>query len=134
VAGAIGAALTGLGAQGLVRKLEGAEPAWEISHDFLARTIARLIGRLKPSLFRPVQPYVPPVALAIWIGFIGLFIPGWLQRNVEQRVMKFISLNQADGGYIGTTNSREFGDEQLVRLVPDLTRLSGYLQLNHRPN
>src|SRR6202022_81980 len=32
-------ALTGLGAQGLVRRLEGAEPTWEVSHDFLARII-----------------------------------------------------------------------------------------------
>ncbi|MFZ3326638.1 MAG: hypothetical protein WA231_12395, partial [Methylocella sp.] len=50
--------LQGLAKQGLVRKLEIAEPAWEISHDFLARTIGRLIGRLRPSLFRRAQPFV----------------------------------------------------------------------------
>ncbi len=91
-------------AQGLVRKLGGDEPTWEISHDFLARAIGRLIGRLKPTLFRRIQPVVAPVALALWIAFLGLFLPDWLQRNDEQRVMKFVSLSHDDGTYVATAN------------------------------
>jgi hypothetical protein len=68
-------ALTGLGTQGIVRRLEGAEPVWEVSHDFLARIIGRLIGRLKPSLFRRIQPFVAPAILVLWIGFIGFLSP-----------------------------------------------------------
>ncbi len=41
--------LRALDRQGLVRRLEGATPVWEIAHDFLARMIGQLIGRLRPS-------------------------------------------------------------------------------------
>ncbi|MGH6837442.1 MAG: leucine-rich repeat domain-containing protein [Methylocella sp.] len=117
-------ALTGLGAQGIVRRLEGAEPVWEVSHDFIARIIGRLIGRLKPSLFRRVQPFVAPVILALWIVFIGFFIPGWLSRNVEHRVMNAMSLTNKDGGLAGRPAISDFDDGKLLRLIPDLKALN----------
>ena len=122
--------LTGLGAQGLVRELEGGEPTWEVSHDFIARAIGRLLGRLKPSLFQRARPFVAPVALILWIALIGLFIPDWLQRNVEQRVIKFMSLNHDNRGYAGKAADFGFDDEQLLRLIPDLIRLPGSLSLD----
>jgi Leucine-rich repeat (LRR) protein len=123
-------ALTGLGAQSLVRRLEGTEPTWEVSHDFLARIIGRLIGRLKPSLFRRAQPFVAPVALFVWIAFIGFFIPDWLQRNVEQRVMEVISLTKIAGGLSGRPASRDFNDEMLLRVMADLKDLKSLTSLD----
>ena len=127
----VSSALTGLGAQGLVRRLEGAEPIWEVSHDFLARIVGRLIGRLKPSLFRRAQPFVAPTALALWIAFICLIVPDWLQRNVEQRVMKFMSLTNIDGGLaVSPASHYRFDDEKLLRLIPDLKDLKSLTRLD----
>ena len=123
-------ALTGLGAQGLVRRLEGDEPTWEISHDFLARAIGRLIGRLKPTFFQRAQPFVAPVALALWIASLGLFLPDWLQRNDEQYVMKFFLLSYDEGVYVADLKVHDFEDLRLARVVPILARLRGSLQLN----
>jgi hypothetical protein len=126
----VASALNGLAAQGLVRRLEGAEPNWEVSHDFLARAIGRLIGRLKPSLFQRAQPFVAPVALALWVAFLGFFLPGWLLRNAEQRVMKLVSLTHDDGTYVATAIDYRFDDARLARLTPDLIRLPGSLSLD----
>jgi internalin A len=123
-------ALTGLGAQGLVRKLAGAEPTWEVSHDFLARSIGRLLGRFKPSLFGRVQPFVAPVALSLWLASMVLFVPIWMQRSGEQRVEKSFSLKHDNGVYALKASDRRFDDEQLSRVIPDLTLLSGSLNVD----
>jgi hypothetical protein len=123
-------ALTGLGAQGIVRRLEGAEPVWEVSHDFLARIIGRLIGRLKPSLFRRIQPFVAPAILVLWIGFIGFFVPDWLERNAVLRMLKVMSLTSDEGGLAGQPfGTRDFDDAQLLRLISDLKELKSLTSL-----
>jgi hypothetical protein len=125
-------ALTGLGAQGLVRRLEGAGQVWEVAHDFLARIIGRLIGRLKPSLFRRIQPFVAPAILFLWIGFIGFFIPDWLERHAEQRVLKDMTLWAIEDGSLsaGPIRADWFNDEKLLRLIPDLKEVKNLTSLD----
>jgi hypothetical protein len=60
------ATLADLARRRLVRRLEGAEAIWEIAHDFLARTIGQLIGRLKPTFVQRARPLVAPVVLFGW--------------------------------------------------------------------
>jgi hypothetical protein len=43
--------LTLLAQRGLVRRLDAVQDLWEISHDFVARQLAILLGRLRPILF-----------------------------------------------------------------------------------
>jgi hypothetical protein len=62
----VGATLVDLARQGLVRRLEGAPPVWEIAHDFLARIIGQLIGRLKPNVFERARPLVAPIMMLGW--------------------------------------------------------------------
>jgi DNA-binding IclR family transcriptional regulator len=40
--------------RGLVRQVDAAQNLWEISHDFVARQFAILLGRLRPSLWPKV--------------------------------------------------------------------------------
>jgi hypothetical protein len=69
------ATLADLARRGLVRRLEGAEAGWEIAHDFLARTIGQLIGRLKPTLVERTRPLVAPVVLVGWIILFAAVLP-----------------------------------------------------------
>ncbi|MEM9881018.1 MAG: ATP-binding protein, partial [Pseudomonadota bacterium] len=66
------ATLEKLRAAGLVRDVSG--ETWEIAHDFLARQIGTLLGRLKPSFFTRAMragPAVAVVALVVWAGLAG---------------------------------------------------------------
>jgi hypothetical protein len=71
------ATLADLARRGLVRRLEGAETTWEIAHDFLARTIGQLIGRLKPTLVERARPLVAPVVLLGWVAMLAVAMPYW---------------------------------------------------------
>ena len=73
--------LAELARQGLVRRLEATIAAWEIAHDFLARIIGQMIGRLKPSFFARAQPLIAPIALLGWIGLAALVLPGWQYKH-----------------------------------------------------
>jgi hypothetical protein len=75
------ATLAELARQGLVRRLEGAVPVWEIAHDFLARIIGQSIGRLKPTIVALARPLVAPMVLLAWIGLAALALPGWQHRR-----------------------------------------------------
>jgi hypothetical protein len=77
--------LAELAGQGLVRRLEGAVPEWEIAHDFLARIIGRLIGRLKPTLIGRIRPLVAPIVLLGWTialaAAAAVALPGWQYKR-----------------------------------------------------
>ena len=96
------ATLSDLARQGLVRRLDGTLPVWEIAHDFLARLIGQMIGRLKPTLFQLVRPFVAPIVLIGWIGLAALALPYWLTAE-EQSAQAHL---RALGGSIkeGTQN------------------------------
>jgi hypothetical protein len=83
------ATLADLARRGLVRRLEGAEAIWEIAHDFLARTIGQLIGRLKPTFVEPARPLVAPVVLLGWVIVFAMALPFWrdLQRQAAERTL-----------------------------------------------
>ena len=52
----VNTALAGLSQQGLVRRLDGNEPVWEIAHDFIARMLGQLMGRMRPTIWHRIQP------------------------------------------------------------------------------
>ncbi len=126
----IKSALAGLETQGLARRLESAEPTWEVSHDIIARALGRLLGKLRPSLFQRVRPYVSPAVLGLWALLLIFLVPNTLNRAVEARVMKFMTLREIDGVFELKPAGTEFDDQKLVRLAADLARLPGKLKLN----
>jgi hypothetical protein len=70
------------------------------------------------------------VALALWIAFIGLIVLDWLQRNAEQRVMRFMTLTYNDGVLTGHALSNGLDDRQLLRVIPDLKDLKSLTSLD----
>jgi hypothetical protein len=72
-AGEVRAVLNGLAEAGLARPLTATQATWELSHDFIARVVARYLGRRKSSFWRLVLPYAVPafVVFGIAIGVVG---------------------------------------------------------------
>ena len=104
----------------------------EVMRDFLAHSINKLPGRRWPALFRNARVlFLGRVALFLWIAFVGFSVSRWLPHNVEQRAMKFLTLQYYSGVYnIQSPVNSDFSDEQLLLMIPDLMRLSGPVNLN----
>ena len=110
------ATLVDLARQGLVRRLEGSQPNWEIAHDFLARTLGLLIGRLKRSIIaRTREPLIATIVLLGW--FILALVAIELSGNFEDREAFF---------YIPSSKSvsfRAIDDDKLVNALSHLDRV-----------
>jgi hypothetical protein len=63
--GEVRAVLNGLGSAALARPLDPAQGVWELSHDFIARAVARYLGRRRRNVLRHGAFYAAPVILAI---------------------------------------------------------------------
>jgi hypothetical protein len=125
----IRATLADLSEPGLVRRLEGAVPIWEIAHDFLARTIGQLIGRLKPSTVERVRPLVAPVVLLGWIALFVLAVPYWLtlQQNALVAILqeKGGSFTRAKPEGISLSFTGLLDDDELIKTWGALEKLHG---------
>ena len=128
------ATLADLARGGLVRRLEGVEAMWEISHDFLAGTIGQLIGRLKPPLMERVRPLVAPVALFGWVILFAAALPFWQlsqQRAIEKALresfpMSLTRTERGDASYY----LAELNDRTLAEAVGVLERDSELVNLS----
>ena len=73
---------------GLVRPLDQNGESWQIAHDFLARQIGLLLGRLRRSAWQTAALWAAPVLL---LGLVGalLAVPWWsrVQAHAELREM-----------------------------------------------
>src|SRR5262249_58061688 len=102
--------LADLARHGLVRRLEAVTVVWEVAHDFLARIIGQLIGRLKPSILQRTRPLVAPIVLLGWVALATLALPYWMtvqERIAEQHLRE-----------LGATFGRgASGGEIAIRLV-----------------
>jgi Leucine-rich repeat (LRR) protein len=65
--GEVRAVLTGLGVAALARPLDPAQGVWELSHDFVARAVARYLGRQRRGLWQLSGAYVAPALLAVML-------------------------------------------------------------------
>jgi hypothetical protein len=93
------ATLAELARQGLVRQLEEATAIWEIAHDFLARVIGQLIGRLKPSVWQRSQPLVAPAVLVGWIALAIVALSSWagFQERAAEVALRQLGASFSEG-------------------------------------
>jgi WD domain, G-beta repeat len=112
------ATLADLARRGLVRRLEGAESMWEIAHDFVARTIGQLIGRLKPTLIERVRPLVAPTMLVGWVVVFAITLPllSARQLQVDRSRAEFLA-------ELGTTELQRGNLDGALRLGVHAARL-----------
>lgn len=83
----VSATLIDLQRQGLARPAAG---VWEISHDFLARLIGQITGRLRRPWFRRAASPTLIVAGIGWLTAMGAGVPAWVQWH-ENRAMSGIA-------------------------------------------
>jgi hypothetical protein len=86
------ATLSDLQQDGLVRLLDAPRRIWEISHDFLARILARLLGRLRPRWFRRAALPVLGVATAGWLAVMLLAVPLYVQQRSDAAMRELLAL------------------------------------------
>ena len=78
-----------LGKSGLVRPLGQEQAVWEISHDFIARVLGQMLGRMRPSKRDGVLIYGGPAFAALWaltIIFGIAFLPAWRYHKAIQEL------------------------------------------------
>jgi hypothetical protein len=73
--------LAHLGRAGLVRRLDVEQGIWEVSHDFVARLLAIVLGQRRRSVWRIVAAWSFPASLAVWI-LAFLLLPSLLRERV----------------------------------------------------
>jgi hypothetical protein len=117
------ATLANLARHGLVRRLEAATAAWEIAHDFLARIIGQLIGKLRPNFLQRTRPLVAPLVLMGWIALTALALPYWmsLQDRTAEAALRDLgaAFKQAQsGGRIAVEFTRTKDDATLITERP----------------
>ena len=117
--------LVNLDRHGLVRALDRTRERWEIAHDFLARLIGQLLGRLRPPLWRRALPWAAPVFLALWVATVLGGLLYWEKTSLLQTREELADLGLTvvpwdDGSGYVVTFSKKHGDETLGRAVGHL--------------
>lgn len=150
----VAAALADLESRGLVRRLHGVEQGWEIAHDFLARLLGQMLGRITMPPWTRARPYVAPAGLAFWMAMFGFSVQygivqyqvhvknelkrsGWTIEALEEgkfrlslycvddlKVSSFEYLKRLDGLASLTIDCDKLTDLGLIRELKLLKRLS----------
>jgi hypothetical protein len=81
------ASLADLSERGIVRRLEGEDAFWEIAHDFIARLLGQLLGRVKQTFVIRARPFIAPAVLAAWIIFTPLAVILWSANTKPARMV-----------------------------------------------
>jgi hypothetical protein len=148
--GEVRAVLNGLGTAALARPLDPGQGEWELSHDFIARAVARYLGQRKHAVLRGGAAYAAPALLASLVLLVFGFA-AWKQLSPYQLRSELAELgltatptvagisveansNLNNKSFMGTTALlRKFTDVQSVNLsqtkVSNLEPLSGLNKL-----
>jgi hypothetical protein len=109
------ACLNRLAAKGLARRLGGADGLWELSHDFVARQFALLLGRLRPSPWPRVAMVASPILFALALGGAVLGIPIYLQKQASDALEALgVSVTKESDLQLGISVAKE-SDLQVAR-------------------
>jgi Leucine-rich repeat (LRR) protein len=103
---------------------------WEIAHDFLARLLGQLVGRLRPTFLQRTRLLVAPLVLMGWIALAVVALPYWMtiqERAAEQALRdlgaKFGRAEPSGGLAIEFKPSN---DDALIKAVPYLKTITAH--------
>jgi hypothetical protein len=114
-----------LARRGLVRQLDAAQGVWEISHDFVARQFAILLGRLRPSPWPKVAMYAAPMLFVLMLVglLVGVLLYVHQQAVAELRTLDVaVTLNKNTHG-LKAVFPNDANDQELTSAMPDLHEL-----------
>jgi len=71
-----------LAGHGLVRQVDAPQDLWEISHDFVAHLLNRLVSQWREALWERIRLWLPAGALTLWAitALWSVFLPQWYER------------------------------------------------------
>jgi internalin A len=124
------ACLNRLAAKGLARRLRGTAGLWELSHDFVARQFAVLLGRLRPSPWPRVTMLASPVLFALAMAGIASGIPIYLEKQASdalrtrEQIQELGLSSSAKDGWLSIT-ATEITSDSLAKAGPLLDKLAG---------
>jgi Leucine-rich repeat (LRR) protein len=110
--------------RGLVRRLDAAQNLWEISHDFVARQFALLLGRLRPSVWPAVATFAAPVLFVlILFGFVT-WIPIHVRDQAHETMIRLdVRLGEDRNHNLSAEFPNSATDGDLASALPDLKLL-----------
>jgi hypothetical protein len=127
--------LTDLEGFGLVRALDGKRSRWEVSHDFLARQIGILLGRMRLAWVRRAAPLALAIAASVWGA--GLFVTlDYLPRIREDRALNelrslgFVQLASMSGKKIGLARPSELVDAKFQEFSAPARMVNDFVELD----
>ena len=123
--GEVRAVMNGLAAGGLARPLDGEQAVWELSHDFVARAVARQLGRRRRDVLRDSAAYAAPALLVLALVSGGLAV-GWAMSPYQlhsELAELGLTVTPSDGRCNIGTNSN-FSAEHFASSAPPLARLN----------
>jgi hypothetical protein len=105
----VAASLLLLERRGLVRRLDAVTELWEISHDFVARQFAMLLGRLRPSPWPRVAMFASAALFALALGGAVFGIPIYVEKQASDALAE-----------LGVSVTKEYMGFQPILGIPDL--------------
>jgi hypothetical protein len=130
--GEVCAVLNGLGAAALTRPLDPAQGVWELSHDFIARAVARYLGRRRGDLLQRSASYAAPALLTAML-LIGAGVIAWNRLSPFQIHTKLDELGltvtlKADG--LAVERNSSLTSESFAQAGPFLAKLTAVRSLD----
>jgi TIR domain len=131
---------------GLVRPLDTAEETWQITHDFLARQIGLLLGRLRRPWWQTIAIATTPALVVAFAGLLLAGLPLWSRAQAFQELRELrVDVVEEDGAIQITSRNQEYlariaNAAQVVETtkldlshsnIDDLEPLRGLTRLNH---
>jgi hypothetical protein len=129
VVGQVRAILNGLARAGLARPLDAAAATWELSHDFVARVLARHLGQTRRQFLRRAARHTAPALVVISIT-AGTGAIAWEQAADSRARSRLAELGFAASPTKDNPNllhiqvTSAFNPYQIDDLVPALRRLA----------
>ncbi len=129
-AGVARGVLSLLSRHGLVREIDRSTRTWEVSHDFVARLLGQILGRLRIPRTKRLLRWAGPTAIAGWLlvglGLLPAYFAIWLPADIRRNG---VSLRPSDQGWVVSFASAETprgaAVPELERVLPLLHRLGG---------
>jgi hypothetical protein len=128
--GEVRAALNGLGVAALARPLDPARGVWELSHDFIARTVAYYLGRRRRDWWRQATAYLAPALLVLTLAttsgvvVLSQYEPSRIREQLQE--LGLSSFTKEDGLIINGTPA--LTNETLTKAGPLLEKLARHIR------
>jgi Leucine-rich repeat (LRR) protein len=116
--------------KGLMRPVGAETELWEISHDFVAKQLAIVLGRLRPRLWPRIAVWASPVAFCCAFGMLVLAVPIYLRQSSYQHLAGLgIKVTSEKNGAVDVAFVYDFsnddppGNEDLAEAAPYIAQL-----------